>query len=234
MLVFKHTIHQNKVLYMRSWICMIRYESISKVCVGPSDFSKVSYLKKLFLISWEMVWLGDYTVLSGRKIFRGSVKPVKLQKGFTRFQYRLTSKKATWTFPKCRAPSPLTFNSKTPKPSDVKLWRSRCLSNSTIRRQYLKLVCTIHCEFVVKSKVRSCDRKNIFQYLCFICTSSRKHISSCSVSNIQCSGAKMAHVHRNLNPSSTPHIPTHLNSPAGYPGIQLSASLGIQSNCLGE
>ena len=37
------------------------------------------------------------------------------------------------------------------------------------------------------------------------------HISSCSVSNIQCSGPKMAHVHRNLNPASIPHIPTHLN-----------------------
>lgn len=38
--------------------------------------------------------------------------------------------------------------------------------------------------------------KNIFQYLCFICTSSRRRISSWSVSNIQCSGAKMAHGHR--------------------------------------
>ena len=91
-----------------------------------------------------------------------------------------------------------------------------------------------HCEFVVKSKVRSCDRKNIFQYLCFICISSRRHISSCSVSNIQCSGAKMAHVHRNLNSSSTPHIPTHLNSPAGYPGIQQSESLGSNQIVLGS
>jgi len=148
MLVFKHTIHQNKVLYMRSWICMIRYESISPKFVLRHQNFQQGVLKKLFLISWEMVRLGDYTVLLGRKMFRGSVKPVKLQKGFTWFQYRLTSKKQHESSQKCRAPSRQTPNFAGP----------RCLSNSTIRRQYLKVFSAeIHCEFVVKSKVRSCD-----------------------------------------------------------------------------
>ena len=123
-------LHDKVRIYFQSLCWAIRFQQGVLLKETVFDLLRNGAVGRLIILSfWEGIFSGAlWNLLNSRRASHI-------------FQYRLTSKKATWIFPKCRAPLH-DFQFKNPQnrptPNGPTLqWR--CLSNSTIRRQYLKV-----------------------------------------------------------------------------------------------